>query len=113
MIAEDNRSVDNLEDYYDEEYRSIYNEVYACENSLEETRKAKYGTAEERKRTIRENKIQIDKDLKRTFAKSKTFGENTEGQMQLRNVLEVLALKYTGIGYVQGMNYVVASILYH
>lgn len=29
------------------------------------------------------------------------------------NVLEVVALKYTGIGYVQGMNFVVAAFLYH
>lgn len=29
------------------------------------------------------------------------------------NVLEVVALKYTDIGYVQGMNYLVAALLYH
>ena len=62
---------------------------------------------------IEENRTQIIKDINRTFNKSSTFGEGTEGQTQLKNVLEVIAFKYTGIGYVQGMNFLVAALLYH
>lgn len=68
---------------------------------------------EKRRETIEQNKIQIIKDLDRTFINSKEFGKDTEGRKQLMNVLEVVALKYTGIGYVQGMNFLVAAFLYH
>lgn len=68
---------------------------------------------EQRRKNIDQNKSQIIKDLNRTFTKSKEFGEGTEGRIQLMNVLEVLSLKYMGIGYVQGMNFIVAGILYH
>ena len=62
---------------------------------------------------IDQNRAQILKDLNRTFTKSKEFGEGTKGRNQLMDVLEVISLKYTHIGYVQGMNFMVASILYH
>jgi hypothetical protein len=68
---------------------------------------------ERRRETIETNKLQILKDLNRTFINTKAFGTDTEGRKQLMDVLEVVSLKYTAIGYVQGMNYVVAGILYH
>ena len=68
---------------------------------------------ENRRVKIEENKTQIIKDINRTFNKSTTFGEGTEGQKKLMDVLEVISFKYTGIGYVQGMNFLVAALLYH
>lgn len=68
---------------------------------------------EERRTTIENNRVQIIKDLNRTFNKSSSFGESTKGREQLMEVLEVISFKYTGIGYVQGMNFVVAALLYH
>lgn len=41
------------------------------------------------------------------------FGEGKEGQEHLRVLLKIIALKYTDIGYVQGMNFLVVSLLYH
>lgn len=68
---------------------------------------------EERRYKIEQSKIQIIKDLDRMFHDSKSFAKNSDGRKQLMNTLEVISLKYTGIGYVQGMNFVVAAILYH
>lgn len=56
---------------------------------------------------------QIEKDIDRTMNNHPYFGDGKEGQDHLRCVLKILALKYTDIGYVQGMNFLVVSILYH
>lgn len=57
--------------------------------------------------------IQIEKDIDRTMSKDSYFGEGKEGQEHLRTLLKIMALKYTDIGYVQGMNFLVVSLLYH
>ncbi len=58
--------------------------------------------------------VQIDKDLDRTFPQNFFFGKGQEGREQLKELLQILALKYQGIlGYVQGMNFLVANFLYH
>ena len=57
--------------------------------------------------------VQIIKDLNRTHTKDSYFGEGQKGREYLLNVLEVVSFKYTGIGYVQVMNYLVAAFLYH
>lgn len=44
---------------------------------------------------------------------SKSFGTGTDGRDQLMVVLQLIGLKYPDIGYVQGMNFLVAAILYH
>lgn len=56
---------------------------------------------------------QIEKDIDRTLNDHKYFGNGKEGQEILRQILKILALKYTDIGYVQGMNFLVVSLLYH
>jgi hypothetical protein len=101
--------------YYEDEYKMLYNEVHyrvsstANLHSSDETMQH----LESRRVTIEQNKTQILKDLNRTFTQSAEFGEGTDGRKQLMNTLEVISLKYTSIGYVQGMNYIVAGILYH
>lgn len=57
--------------------------------------------------------IQIEKDIDRTLSGHPYFGSGKEGQEHLRVLLKILALKYTDIGYVQGMNFLVVSLLYH
>ena len=99
--------------YYEDEFNRLFEEVHsrislnhsASDNTLKQI--------ENRRIKIEQNKVQIIKDLDRTFIGSKVFGENTKGRLQLMNTLEVISLKYTGIGYVQGMNFVVAGILFH
>ena len=57
--------------------------------------------------------IQIEKDIERTMNNDPYFGEGKEGRDHLRVLLKIIALKYTDIGYVQGMNFLVVSLLYH
>lgn len=57
--------------------------------------------------------IQIEKDIGRTLIQDPYFGAGKEGQEHLRILLKIIALKYTDIGYVQGMNFLVVSLLYH
>lgn len=100
--------------YYEKEYNSLFQELHSKINTLDirlssEERKK----LTDKKERIEKNKIQIIKDLDRTFVESKSFGKDTEGRKQLMNTLEVLALKYPDIGYVQGMNFLVAAILNH
>ena len=60
------------------------------------------------------DRIQIDKDIDRTFNEHKYFGVDCKGRETLRDLLYVLTLKYQHIlGYVQGMNFLVAGFLYH
>lgn len=56
---------------------------------------------------------QIEKDIDRTLNNHVYFGHGKEGQDHLRAILKIIALKYTDIGYVQGMNFLVVSLLYH
>lgn len=102
-------------EYFEDEYRRLYDEVYWNHPSITNLHQSEEAIKhnEQRRKNIDQNKSQIIKDLNRTFTKSKEFGEGTEGRIQLMNVLEVLSLKYMGIGYVQGMNFIVAGILYH
>ena len=101
--------------YYQEEYKTIYTELHsnATSMSFSNLNSSMIHSLEERKITIENNRVQIIKDLNRTFNKSSSFGEGSEGRKLLLDVLEIISFKYTGIGYVQGMNFVVASLLYH
>jgi len=51
--------------------------------------------------------------MNRTYLNHTFFGINRPGRAQLRALCEVIATKYTGIGYVQGINFLAAAILYH
>jgi hypothetical protein len=102
-------------EFFETQYKTLLNEVHlktTPNNSFSVSYDEK-AEIERRRETIETNKIQILKDLNRTFINTKAFGTDTEGRKQLMDVLEVVSLKYTAIGYVQGMNYVVAGILYH
>lgn len=57
--------------------------------------------------------VQIEKDIDRTLNNHEYFGDGKQGQEYLREILKILALKYTDIGYVQGMNFLVVALLYH
>jgi len=59
---------------------------------------------------------QIQKDLYRTFPNHKAFRKTTEGTTditQLKNILRAIVKHNPGIGYVQGMNYIVGSLFHH
>jgi len=59
--------------------------------------------------------VQIEKDIPRTFADRKNF-KGKEGEIvkiQLKNILCAVAKANPEIGYVQGMNFIVGTILYH
>jgi hypothetical protein len=56
---------------------------------------------------------QIEKDIDRTMSDHPHFGKNGKGQDDLRQILRVIVLMNTGIGYVQGMNFLVVALLYH
>jgi hypothetical protein len=56
---------------------------------------------------------QIEKDIDRTLNNHVYFGNGREGQDHLRTILKIIALKYTDIGYVQGMNFIVVQLLNH
>lgn len=115
LIAENNTRENINKRYYEDEYNKIYEELHLNTKltNISIESKNMLDSLEERRTTIENNRIQIIKDLNRTFNKSSSFGEGTKGRDQLMDVLEVVSFKYTGIGYVQGMNFVVAALLYH
>jgi len=53
------------------------------------------------------------KDIARTFPGNKYFTEETGALKSLERVLNAFANYEPGIGYVQGMNFIAASLLYH
>ena len=55
---------------------------------------------------------QIDRDVPRTFSTNEVCREPSF-RMQLRNVLAAYSARNTAIGYCQGMNYLVATIMLH
>ena len=59
------------------------------------------------------NRIQIKKDITRTYSNTKYFNsEKKEGHERLRRLLESLS-HFRKIGYVQGINFIAASFLWH
>ena len=52
------------------------------------------------------------KDLTRTFPKCTQF-QDVQGQIQLKRVLLAFSRYDPNLGYVQGMNFIVGSLLYH
>ena len=62
--------------------------------------------------TVSPDSNQIDLDLSRTFPDNKFFN-STEGSKVLSRVLNRLAIYLPALGYVQGMNYICASLLWH
>jgi hypothetical protein len=85
----------------------IYKDISECGNSCEELKKYD---------------IDISKDLLRTFPKVPQFASNStcpmvsdmsENQQRLSRVLSAFAYYDHGIGYMQGMNFIMASIMYH
>lgn len=57
--------------------------------------------------------VQINKDIDRTLNSHPYFGNGTKGQQHLKDLLQIIALKYADIGYVQGMNFLVVALLNH
>jgi len=58
------------------------------------------------------NNVSMDKDLNRTFPAAKFFCVG-EGQAQLKRVLTAYSFYDSKVGYVQGMNFLAAAILFH
>ena len=56
---------------------------------------------------------QIKNDLHRTLPEVDYFKAGQEGSVKLENVLIATSCYDPGVGYVQGMNFIGASILYH
>jgi len=60
-----------------------------------------------------ESSAQIERDLARTFPKHVYFGAKAAGLVKMRRVLTAFAKYDSKVDYVQGMNFVVASLLLH
>ena len=60
----------------------------------------------------KDNLDSISKDVRRTF-QSESFFKKTEVQTLLKDLLFDVSKEYPAIGYVQGMNFVVAGVIYH
>ncbi|CAG9322285.1 unnamed protein product [Blepharisma stoltei] len=56
---------------------------------------------------------QIELDLARTYPDEQYFSENSKGQAALRRVLYAFSKYDHYLGYVQGMNFIVAALLWH
>jgi hypothetical protein len=57
-------------------------------------------------------KDHIQKDVVRTFSSNKDLSQDSV-RARLERLLECVALVYPHIGYVQGMNFIAATLLYH
>lgn len=55
---------------------------------------------------------QLHRDAHRTFPENRFF-QNTDNQHLLKLILQALAAKYPDVGYVQGMNFIAAHLLFH
>lgn len=60
-----------------------------------------------------EDEKQIGHDVSRTFPDLTIYTKNTGETSKLSNILNALASHLPDMGYVQGINFIVASILYH
>ena len=60
-----------------------------------------------------ETKAQIERDLTRTFPEFEFFRDSGRGTSKLRRVLTAFANYDSSVDYVQGMNFIVASLLFH
>mmetsp|Transcript_8004 Transcript_8004/g.7502 ORF Transcript_8004/g.7502 Transcript_8004/m.7502 type:complete len:275 (-) Transcript_8004:291-1115(-) len=76
-----------------EQMRDLYENLTSCE-------------------VLMEYEDQIQKDLQRTFPKCPQFID-VQGQMALKRVLLAFSRYDPALGYVQGMNFIVGSLLYH
>lgn len=76
-----------------EKMRQLYHELIECQE-------------------LSDYEDQIMKDLARTFPKCPQFQEQ-QGQTHLKRVLLAFSRYDSNLGYVQGMNFIVGSILYH
>ena len=73
-------------------------------------------TTEEAKEKYEENVKQIKKDLYRTFPDHKAYQMTIKGTTditQLKNILRAIVKQNPGIGYVQGMNFILGSLFHH
>ena len=61
----------------------------------------------------RENSVQIDMDLGRTYPDEPYFYETGAGREALRRVLMAISKYDPKLGYVQGMNFITAALLWH
>ncbi|CAI2382634.1 unnamed protein product [Moneuplotes crassus] len=57
--------------------------------------------------------IQIKRDINRTYPNQDFFKKDTEGYMMLESLLTSYCKYDRSIGYVQGMNFIMGSLLYH
>ena len=61
-----------------------------------------------------EDEHQIELDVPRTFPEEPFFGEgNTQGRQTLKVILKTLCKHSSSAGYTQGMNFIVATLLFH
>ena len=70
----------------------------------------------EGKEEYEQSLLQIKKDLYRTFPDHKAYQMTMAGTTditQLKNILRAIVKRNPGIGYVQGMNFMVGSLFHH
>lgn len=61
-----------------------------------------------------EDERQISLDIPRTFPEEPFFGSSeSNGRQVLKNILNTLSKHSSSAGYLQGLNYIVASLYFH
>ena len=60
-----------------------------------------------------EDEQQIEKDVLRTYPDLDVYHENSPATRKLSDVLAAISVKFPAIGYVQGMNFICASMIFH
>lgn len=60
-----------------------------------------------------EDSIQIDKDVTRTYPELDVYLPHSAATRKLTNILNAAAVHFPKFGYIQGMNFITASLIYH
>lgn len=66
-----------------------------------------------KRRRNNEDTIQIDKDVPRTYPELDVYLPDTSSTRKLTNILNAVAIHFPKLGYIQGMNFIAASLIYH
>ena len=77
--------------YYRKKYKNLYQKIIT-------EKKSDFAT-------------DISKDLDRTFPQLRHFAKGNLGQDQLERLLTAISIYYKKLGYVQGMNFIVGTVL--
>lgn len=89
------------------------NLVFRSHKAFEKAKAEYQYLVEGAKKSETKDSRQIGHDLPRTYQEVKFFKKGSPGYHQLENILLALSAHKNNLGYVQGMNFIGAAILYH